>query len=161
MKLSPVNVGRRDYDSRPVMITDPCYDSSVVGCFMKGVQVKPGNYRCVAWKGRLSYTDGLGKRHRYSRVFVTGVYLDGFVPDMNDGIEFGNIAVDAGLAGFFQDKPDYTDAEWDEFCDKVNNKNAVILPEGFCTETGYGDGWYPVYKYVNLDGEIVGLEIRY
>lgn len=161
MKLYPTTVGCKRYDSRPVTATDPCYKKTS-DCVIKNIHVKPGKYRCVAWKGRLSYTDDQGKCHQYSRVFICGVYLNDFIPKMEDGIEIGTIGVDAGLAGFFQDKPDYDDEKsWLAFCDKINKKNYLITDEGFCTESGFGDGGYPVYKFENENGEIVGLEIRF
>ena len=164
MTLYPIEVGRRFYDSTPITATDPSYNMDESGeCVMRGIAAKPGTYRCVAWKGREYYTDReTKKRHSFSRVFVTGIYLDGFEkPRFSLAEEIGFVAVDAGLAGFFQNKPDYDEDAWYDFCDKVNRKNYLILPEGFCTETGYGDGYYPVYKYTNENGEIVGLEIRY
>jgi hypothetical protein len=74
--------------------------------------------------------------------------------------EIGEIGVDAGLAGFFNDKPDYTDDEWSEFCDSIRNGNAWIRDEGFFSSSGYGDGCYPV-NACRINGEIVALEIRF
>lgn len=65
----------------------------------------------------------------------------------------GYIAVDAGLAGFFCDKPDYSDAEWGTFCDKLTRQDSdgghhvYDFPDinGFFSSSGYGDGCYDVY----------------
>jgi len=81
--------------------------------------------------------------------------------DYEDFEEIGELAVDAGLAGFFQNKPDYNDDEWDEFCEKINEHNYLITKEGFCTESGYGDGWYPVFAAKDENGAINALEIRF
>lgn len=161
MQLRPVIAGKRVFDNTPVTATDPCYPKTSFHV-VRDIAVKPGDYRCVAWKGRCYYTDReTHKRHSYSRIFICGIYLDGKMPNMDDGIEIGHVGVDAGLAGFFQNKPDYEDAEWFDFCDRINEHDWLITPEGFCTESGFGDGYYPVYKFVNDKGEIVGLEIRF
>ena len=160
MKLHPIKVGTRRYDKRPVTITDPCYDAGT-SCTICGVTIKPGDYECVAWKGREYYKDEAGKRHYYQRVFCCGIYLNGYIPepDTSSRKKLGEIGVDAGLAGFFQDKPDYNSEEWFALCDKVHANDYLIVNEGFFTESGYGDGCYPVYAYKDNAGEIVALEI--
>ena len=160
MKLHPIKVGTRHFDERPVTATDPCYDSDT-WCVVRDINIKPGDYECVAWKGREYYKDFDGKRRSCQRVFVCGIYLDGNIPSENCGEKIGELGVDAGLAGFFQDKPDYNDDAWFELCDKVHNHDYLILDEGFFTSSGYGDGCYPVYAYKNDEGEIVALEIRF
>ena len=42
------------------------------------------------------------------RVHTIGIYLDGCRPEGKDMERIGSIGVDSGLAGFFQNKPDYT-----------------------------------------------------
>lgn len=160
MKLHPIKVGTHYFDERPVTATDPCYDSDT-WCVVRNINIKPGDYECVAWKGREYYKDFDGKRRSCQRVFVCGIYLDSNIPSENCGEKIGELGVDAGLAGFFQDKPDYNDDAWSELCDKVHNHDYLILDEGFFTSSGYGDGYYPVYAYKNNEGEIVALEIRF
>jgi hypothetical protein len=160
MKLRPVHVGRRYFDERSVTATDPCY-SAGTWCTIEDLMVKPGEYECVAWKGREYYAGFDNKRHSYQRVFACGIYLDGKLPDESDAKLVGEIGVDAGLAGFYQDKPDYDDDEWSAFCDKIDAKDYLITDEGFCTRSGYGDGYYPVYSYTDANGDIVALEIKF
>lgn len=161
MKLRAITAGTRYYDGTSVTATDPCYPKTSTHV-VRGIHVKPGDYKCVAWKGRFSYADReAGKRRSYSRVLVCGIYLDGMIPKQENAIKIGCAAVDAGLCGFFQNKPDYEDESWFDFCDKINKHDYLITPEGFCTESGFGDGYYPVYKYENTDGETVALEIRF
>lgn len=74
--------------------------------------------------------------------------------------EIGSIGVDAGLAGFFHNKPDYSDEEWGEFCDRVRNGDAWLIEDGFYSSSGYGDGCYGVYAY-KQDGAITALELRF
>jgi hypothetical protein len=74
----------------------------------------------------------------------------------------GTICVDAGMAGFFQNKPDYDGDDWFEFCDKFNSNNSwLITNEGFCTESGLGDGVYQVWGLKNKEGLYTALEIRF
>ena len=72
----------------------------------------------------------------------------------------GSIGVDAGLAGFFHNKPDYSDEEWGRFCDRVRNGDAWLIEDGFYSSSGYGDGCYGVYAY-KQDGAITALELRF
>lgn len=161
MQLTPYTIGTRYFDERPVTVTDPCYNHTV-WCRMDGLEIKPGNYTCIAWKSNHYYTDNTtNKRHYYKRVAICGIYLDGVIPQFNTAEEIGEIGVDAGLAGVFQDKPDYDDEEWHNICNLIHNKDAVLVDEGFFTSSGWGDGGYPVFAYKNKNGEIVGLEIRF
>ena len=74
--------------------------------------------------------------------------------------EIGSIGVDAGLAGFFHNKPDYIDEEWGRFCDRVRNGDTWLIEDGFYSSSGYGDGCYGVYAY-KQDGAITALELRF
>ena len=162
MKIRPHIVGHRFFDDRPVTATDPGYDKNV-WCILKGIKVKPGNYTCVAWKGREVWTTE-GKRHSCTHIMVCGIYLDGHIPsagEWNDMENIGQIGVDTGLAGFFQDKPNYNCDEWLAMCDKLRNKSWMIAEEGFFTNSGYGDGSYNVYGIKNAEGLFTALEIRF
>ena len=75
--------------------------------------------------------------------------------------DIGSIGVDAGLAGFFENKKDYNDEEWEDFCNFLDQSTAQAweIDNGFFAESGYGDGCYDVYAYVLSDGTAVGLKI--
>lgn len=141
-----------------VDITDPCYNRDV-WCCMNDVKIKEGNYTCMVWyqtdKGEYD-----GKPYSYKVVGIIGIYLDGVVPAQRAMKEIGSIGVDAGLAGFFHHKPDYDDAAWAEFCDRVSHGDAWMIENGFYSSSGYGDGGYGVFAY-QQDGEIRALEIRF
>lgn len=141
-----------------VDITDPCYNRDV-WCRMNDVKIKEGNYTCMVWyqtdKGEYD-----GKPYSYKVVGIIGIYLDGVVPAQKAMKEIGSIGVDAGLAGFFHHKPDYDDAAWAEFCDRVSHGDAWMIENGFYSSSGYGDGGYGVFAY-QQDGEIRALEIRF
>lgn len=140
-------------------ITDPCYDKDV-WCRMNKVKIKEGEYRCAIWPKYEYYTDEKGKRHRYTIVARIGIYL-GDVPNASDLVEIGDIGVDAGLAGFFNDKPDYDDSAWADICNSISGKDFLITDDGFFSSSGYGDGGYPVYAEKDENGEIVSLEIAF
>ena len=141
-----------------VDITDPCYDRDT-WCRMNDVKIKEGDYTCVVWhhtdKGNYD-----GKPYCYKQVGIIGIYLNGVIPVQKAMKEIGSIGVDAGLAGFFHNKPDYDDDAWQEFCDRIRDGDAWITEEGFCSSSGYGDGCYGVYAAVQNE-EIVALEIRF
>lgn len=140
-----------------VDITDPCYDRDV-WCRMNA-EVKAGEYTCYVWR----HTDKgvfMNKEYKDIRVGVIGIYLDGIIPPQRSMEEIGSIGVDAGLAGFFINKPDYNDDEWGDFCGSIRYGDAWIKDEGFFSSSGYGDGEYPVYAN-KVNGEITALEIRF
>lgn len=141
-------------------ITDPCY-SKDVWCRMKTpAPVKVGEYACRIWT-RSSKEEYDGKTWTDTRVGVIGIYLDDFVPPQDGMEEIGEIGVDAGMAGFFMDKPDYNDQQWEDLCNSTRKGDAWIRDEGFFSFSGYGDGVYPVYALKNPGGEIIALEIRF
>lgn len=120
---------------------------------------KDGDYTCMVWyhtdKGELD-----GKPYSYKMVGIIGIYLDGIIPPQKGMKEIGSIGVDAGLAGFFHNKPDYSDNAWTKFCDRISHGDAWLMEDGFYSSSGYGDGCYGVYAQ-KTDGEITALEIRF
>lgn len=150
-------IGTMDFHGS-VDITDPCYDRDV-WCRMDNVRIKQGKYTCMIWyhteKGMYD-----GEPYVDKHVGIIGIYLDGAIPRQRAMEEIGSIGVDAGLAGFFHNKPDYSNNEWKALCDRINNGDAWITKDGFFSSSGYGDGGYPVFAY-KQDGEITALEIRF
>lgn len=146
------NIGKIALGSQ-VDVTDPCYDKDV-WCRMNAVKIKPGNYDCNIW---ISKEKTWGER-----VGVIGVYLDGNVPSRRSMERIGSIGVDAGMAGFFHNKPDYDDEQWEALCDATcGDAKAWITSDGFFSESGFGDGEYNVYAQKNKDGDIVAIEIAF
>lgn len=133
-------------------ITDPCYDKDV-WCRMNNVEIVSGKYDCIIWEK--------DEGEWGMRVAIIGIYLNGVVPLQKTMEYIGEICVDAGLAGFFENKPDYSDEEWQDFCDAIGYDNAHIYPEGFCSSSGFGDGEYEVFAFKNDDGKIAALEIHF
>ena len=141
------------YFENEVDITDPCYRKDT-WCRINGVKTRPGEYTCRIWT---TNTGGCGER-----VTTIGIYLDDVIPARSEMKEIGSIGVDAGLAGFFSDKPDYNDEEWDAFCNEIRNSEcAWINGYGFFSESGFGDGSYEVFTNKNTDGVATALEISF
>lgn len=153
VELTAHPVGYQDFKGS-VDITDPCYKRDV-WCRMNGVRIAEGRYLCVVWKN-----DSPADRFDEGRILQIGIYhADRQVPGRESMEKIGEIGVDAGLAGFFHDKPDFTDDEWGDFCDRIGCGNVFLENNSFFTSSGYGDGVYPVYAAKNAAGEIVALEI--
>jgi hypothetical protein len=141
-------------------ITDPCYRKDTWCRIKTPVAVKAGEYACRVWlRSRKEEYDG--RTWTDTRVGIIGIYLNDLVPLQDAMKEIGTIGVDAGMAGFFMDKPDYNDAEWEALCDSTRKGDAWTRPEGFFSYSGYGDGVYPVYAAYDTQGEIIALEIRF
>lgn len=137
-----------------VEITDPCY-SRDTWCRMNDVKIKPGEYECWVDVWSNEQTGGWGER-----VARIGIHLKG--SDVRVFEKIGEIGVDAGMAGFFENKKDYTDDEWIDLCGSINrDEMSRIRDDGFFSNSGYGDGCYPVYAAKNSDGEVVALEIHF
>ena len=127
-------------------VTDPCYKKDV-WC-RTTMPVRPGKYNCFML---LDKKNGRVKR---SMIVHESVKTDMFYQD------YFQIGVDAGLAGYFNNKPDYTDKEWQEFCDKIGTASYLIEDDMFVTSTGWGDGGYPLR--ICLDGgDVVAATIEF
>lgn len=156
--MRKTKIGVMDFHGS-VDITDPCYDKDV-WCRMNNVKISEGEYACYVWRhtDKGKYEDGTP--YSYLLVGAIGIYRNGDIPRQKDMEEIGSIGVDAGLAGFFHNKPDYSDEEWGRFCDRVRNGDAWLIEDGFYSSSGYGDGCYGVYAY-KQDGAITALELRF
>ena len=120
--MRKAKIGVMDFHGS-VDITDPCYDKDV-WCRMNNVKISEGEYACYVWRhtDKGKYEDGTP--YSYLLVGAIGIYRNGDIPRQKDMEEIGSIGVDAGLAGFFHNKPDYSDEEWGRFCDRVHNGDA-------------------------------------
>lgn len=150
-------IGHKYFTSH-IDITDPCYDKDV-WCRLNGIEIQEGNYECVSWILHDTYTYD-GEQHNCTNIAIAGIYLNGTIPDEEGMEQIGSIGVDAGLAGFFNNKPDYDDDQWHAFCEQILNGDAWITEDGFFTSSGYGDGCYPVTAF-KLNDKIVALEIQF
>lgn len=159
MRFRRKTIGTKNFGPM-IDITDPCYNKDI-WCRKNNIEIIPGEYTCVTWTHTSNYEMN-GKTHKDKRVGIIGIYLSGIIPTEKSMEEIGSIGVDAGLAGFFENKPDYTDDEWDNFCSKIRKGNAWIFDEGFFSESGYGDGCYPVFAHKDQNsGKYTSVEIRF
>lgn len=96
---------------------------------------------------------------QYKRICEVS-YLDHLISLYRDISADTTIGVDAGMAGFSHNKPDYSDDEWHGFCERTSSGDAWMTEDGFYSSSGYGDGEYGVFAYKH-NGEITALEIRF
>lgn len=126
-------------------ITDPCYDRGV--WYRVKVKTLPGTYRCY-----IEHPEG-NERHIARSAIVHESIPNAAVLTHVDWHKNGVIArigVDAGLAGYFNNKPDFSREEWTDLCDNTFtiDKEHFFVPTssgtGFATTSGWGDGVYDV-----------------
>lgn len=156
-RMKKSKIGTKHFDG-VIDITDPCYNKDV-WCRMDNVHIKSGEYDCIIWDQENEYELN-GKKNTYNIVGIIGIYLDGIVPLQDSMKRIGFVGVDAGLAGFFQNKPDFTDEQWADFCNQTRKGEAWITDLGFFSFSGGGDGEYDVFAY-KVNEDIVALEIRF
>lgn len=136
-------------EGEAVTVTDPCYD---VGGGLT-LNLPTGRYECFY---DLSDEGDWGVRVARAAIYKQG--CRGIQFDSYEKFIAGSAGVDAGLCGFFVNKPDYSDDAWSEFCDRLRKideeyckqtgkhyKEVYHTDEGFFTASGYGDGEYNVY----------------
>lgn len=147
MEIERKFVGHKQFRNA-IDITDPCYDRDV-WCRMNNVQLTPGIYECAV---DVADCGEWGKRIASIMIFLkdSGEY-DESISKMK---LIGSIGVDAGLAGFFDNKPDYNDEEWGAFCESLNwgKDDYWIRIDGFFSSSGFGDGGYDVYAASEENG---------
>ena len=137
-----------------VDITDPCYKKDV-WCRMDAVKVRPGPYVC-----QYSVKEEVLGYERVARIRIFHqAYTNKITNDTKFRSAIGEIGVDAGVAGFFENKPDFTRAEWNGLCKLMRSGNVWLTPLGFWSQSGYGDGSYEVRAKKTSHGDIIGLEI--
>lgn len=155
--MRKTKIGTKHFEG-VVDITDPCYNKGV-WCRTTAI-VKSGTYECDIWR-HTEKIERNGQEHIFRVVGIIGIYLDGVIPPQKKMEYLDEIGVDAGLAGFFMNKPDYSDEEWSKLCNLTRDGVAWITDDGFFSNSGYGDGCYRVYASKNEAEEITAIEIRF
>ena len=138
-------------------ITDPCYDKDT-WCRKKVQKVKAGQWSCF-------YIQEAEDDGKIAQIEIVHESVD--INDIQRKyISVGSIGVDAGLAGFFEDKPDYIDEEWYKICDflpydvpTIVNTESPLKCNGFVSSSGFGDGCYECFGVTNDHFEVVALKI--
>lgn len=167
MKNTITIKGNVYFSGHRVDITDPCYDNDVV-CRLTA-PIEPGKYEYVIQKQLFNPV----KDPLAGFIASLAIINSEAKAACNDETTFrsffyGVIGVDAGLAGFFEDKPDYSDEEWGEICDYLKAKDYAeanldnpFKCNGIATSSGYGDGEYIVAQLRTEEGVVVGYRIDF
>ena len=148
MQMNSEYIGKLQLNDK-VDITDPCYDKDV-WCRMTS-ECKSGEYTGYAT------IDDVGNGWE-KRVVSIAIYKDDKIVDIDSMELIGNIGVDAGLAGFFNNKPDFNDDEWRDFLNKFvryDKRDYWDCGYGLFSESGYGDGGYDVYATPDRDAFMI------
>lgn len=140
-------IGTKEFANK-IDITDPCYNHDVWRR-INNFPIPAETYECYIVIADNEETNGWG--NRVARIGIRKGKADHWELK-------GTIGVDAGLAGFFINKPDYTDEQWNEFV--YREGKAWIIDDGFYSSSGYGDGSYDVYAGYK-DGEMVEVFIDF
>ena len=127
-------IGTKEFLDK-IDITDPCYNKDV-WCRINNFPISAGTYECYVHIADNEETGGWGER--IARIGIRRSKADHYK-------RIGSIGVDAGLAGFFINKPDYSDDEWYEFCETIKEGKVYLSENSFFSNSGYGDGGYDVY----------------
>ncbi len=158
MKLDYTMAGKLSITDTKIDVTDPCYDGDVWCRTQK--PIIPGVYDCYV---------GLDKKKRIcTLIILSGNYS---LDDSFDIEEVGEIGVDAGMAGFFQNKPDYSNEQWEKICEYcypdseneqfwVADESSPLCCKGFFSESGDGDGVYVLLQAKKND-RIVGYKLEF
>lgn len=154
MKLKLKESSTIELKEGTVDITDPCYDDNV-WCRINSLKIKSGTWKIENW-----VADG--------RTFALVLYNLDYWNRLEHLplAKIGNVGVDAGMCGVFENKPNYNETEWLELCDVVHDEKLTTnAPEfkckGVCCCSGYGDGYYPVLGKTYDTDEYVYLEIKF
>ena len=143
-------------------VTDPCYDRDT-WC-RTTVPLPPDAYTAF-----VTYSD---QGEWGERVAASGICKDLMLRHASCAYfkPAGKVGVDAGLMGFFVDKPDYSDDEWSRMIDEMRAyadahggkwPNVWTKDGGFMTSSGFGDGEYPVFLITDASGNAVGVMVVY
>lgn len=137
-------------------ITDPCYDSDT-WCRMNNMPIEKGEYQALI------------RTNDFGRILsITLIPEDMHEDDANiQEVDKGYIGVDAGLAGFFENKPDYPDDEWYEVCSHIKGQDFGLAEtdspfkcNGVWCSSGWGDGEYPVTQ-LRYKATVIGYRIDF
>mgnify|MGYP005791037605 FL=1 len=161
MKFKIERVGMLSIQKQKLDITDPGYDKDV-WCRLER-PIFAGEYNCFIGKGKYNII--------YALILLSkDIDLDDKRLNVT---EDGIIGVDSGTAGFFVNKPDYSDEEWSNVCkylfgnqeDTRQNKNFWLTDErtplkcqSFFSFSGMGDGEYGLYR-LTKNRKLVGYKL--
>lgn len=165
-----------------VDITDPCYEEDTWCAFFKH-KVKSGKYKCYVsvanFPAKYKYeatdyevvcgTKKVGQATTKSDrriVELVIVHESIKLEDIKSWDKLGRVGVDAGMCGFYNHKPDFTDDDkWLEFCDSLKTFPRLqvrcdLKPYGITVSSGFGDGYYDCSEHI-ANKEPVALKLNF
>lgn len=162
MERKFIKIGSWDIVSDVIDITDPSYDRNV-WC-RKSKPITPGTYNCYV---------GI-EETKFGEIVRELLLLSAQEERQSLSLKterIGTICVDAGLAGFFEGKPDYDDESWENLgnylLEPANGAQRHYWLEDamsptkckcFFSFSGDGDGSYGIYA-ISKDGKLVGYKL--
>ena len=154
-----IKKGKVVFETMQLDVTDPGYDKNV-WCRMK-VDIVPGEYIYKAYIRKIK-----GDGNRVSQLSIINVSAKSRA---RIGKLVGEIGVDAGLAGFFENKPDYDFDQWRKICETLDDfefvyeakKDNELRCSGVFSSSGLGDGCYPVYELLDWKDNRCGYTILF
>ena len=132
--------------NKEIIATDPCY-SLDVWCQLL-VDIKPGTYSCYVQEisERIASLELVHENHKI---------ID------YPSLKSNNLGVDSGIFGVFN--LDYYSEEdrFDELSDDLFScgEEYLLLKNGIYCFSGYGDGLYPCYVYLDENNQIDRLKV--
>jgi hypothetical protein len=131
-----------------LFLGDPCYETNKTFRAMNG-----------SWTAHVEMTDEGGVwGERVGEVVVHHEQFDPSDPRLTS--KTVGFSVDSGQAGVF-DSQYSGDGFYDQCCQKTLGKTQCgVLPAGFVSSSGYGDGWYEA-KIFSSGGLCVCVELKF
>ena len=176
------SVGTIDIKDGLVDITDPCYEKDT-WCAIFEHKIKAGKYNCYVSvanfpsKYKMEATDWevlCGKKKVGQTITKSNRRIIELII-VHESIELKaikswdkmcRVGVDAGMCGFYNHKPDFTeDDKWLEFCDGLKKfpylqVTCDIKPYGITVSSGFGDGYYDLSEFI-VGSEAVALKLNF
>ena len=135
-----IKKGKVVFETTKLDVTDPGYDRSI-RCRLS-LDIVPGEY---IYKAYIRKVKNWG--NRVTKLSIINVSAKSRA---RLGKCVGEIGVDAGLAGFFENKPDYE-----------AKKDNAFKCNGVLSTSGVGDGFYAVYELLDWKDNRCGYTILF
>lgn len=149
--MEKILVGKKDF-GKTIDVTDPGFDKDAQNR-VNNIPFVEGKYKCYA-----IFSDD---KEKVASICIEPDYMA--EPVDFSYIQIGTILVGSGMAGFFSDKPDYTEDQWADLLLRMEEHigSTYIMENGFFSESGNGSGIFPVYVAKNKHGVAVSSKIDF